>query len=140
MKISDGISLLSKTREKVNRAIISQMAQEDIIGLSTSHGDILNALYQTPQLTMAEIAQRIGKDKSTVTVLVEKLVKQGYVTKERDQSDTRVILVRLTERGESIKPAFERISDQILQQFYGALTAEERAIWTTLMKKIHQAF
>ena len=77
MKTRDAISLISKIKEKVNRFILAEMAEQGIQDLATSHGDIIYALYNNHRMTMAEIAKKIGKDKSTVTALVDKLVRTG---------------------------------------------------------------
>jgi MarR family transcriptional regulator, organic hydroperoxide resistance regulator len=48
METRDAISLISKIREKVNRFIVSEMAKHGIEGIGTSHGDIIYALFHTP--------------------------------------------------------------------------------------------
>lgn len=58
---------------------------------------------KTPRLAMAEIADKIGRGKSTVTALIDKLVRLGNVTKERDSVDTRVVFVTLTPRGKDLE-------------------------------------
>lgn len=60
--------------------------------------------------TMQDLAERIHRTKPTVTVLVDKLVKQGYVTKEKSQTDSRVTFIKLTEQGKCLRPIFEDVS------------------------------
>lgn len=126
MKTRDAISLISKIKEKVNRFILAEMAEQGIQDLATSHGDIIYALYNNHRMTMAEIAKKIGKDKSTVTALVDKLVLTGYVVKERDATDSRVVHVALTAKGEQLKPVFEEISQRMLNVFYADVTEAEK--------------
>ncbi|WFR65159.1 MarR family transcriptional regulator [Paenibacillus amylolyticus] len=126
MKTRDAISLISKIKEKVNRFILAEMAEQGIQDLATSHGDIIYALYNNHRMTMAEIAKKIGKDKSTVTALVDKLVRTGYVVKERDETDSRVVHVALTAKGEELKPDFEEISQRMLDVFYAGVTEAEK--------------
>ena len=140
METRDAISLISKIREKTNRFIVSQMAKHEMDGMVASHGDIIYALYRTPRLTMAEIAKKIGKDKSTVTALVEKLVRLGYLTKERDNEDTRVVYVALTSKGQELKPAFEAISSQLLDVFYAGVAEEEQEELLRILQKIYRNF
>jgi MarR family transcriptional regulator, organic hydroperoxide resistance regulator len=140
MNASDVISLISKIRESVNRLIVSEMSKHGIDGIVTSHGDIIYALFKNQRLNMAEIAEKIGKDKSTVTVLVEKLVRLGYVMKERDMDDTRVVYVALTPKGSELKPAFELISSEILEVFYRGITEKEKEELVRILNKIHDNF
>lgn len=137
MNANDVISLISKIREKVNKRLIKEMEGHGIAGIVTSHGDILYALNQRSRMTMAEIASVIGKDKSTVTALVEKLVRLEYVAKERDTTDTRIIYVTLTPKGEALKPVFNQISQEILDAFYAGISEEEKEILFRLLSKIY---
>lgn len=140
MKTTDAISLISKIKEKVNRFILSEMAEQGIQDLATSHGDIIYALYNNSRMTMAEIAKKIGKDKSTVTALVDKLVRNGYVAKERDVTDSRIVHVTLTAKGEQLKPAFEHISRRMLDAFYADVTEAEKKELLRILMKIHGNF
>lgn len=140
MNTKNVISLISKIREKANRFIVSEMLKHGIDGIVTSHGDIINALFKKPRLTMAEIAEKIGRDKSTVTALVDKLVRLGYVTKERDSEDTRVVYVSLTHKGNELKPIFEEISSEILEVFYLNISEKEKEELVRILNKIYNNF
>lgn len=140
MKTRDAISYISKIREKVNRLIETEMAENGLEGIVTSHGDILYALFHRQRMTMAEIAHSIGRDKSTVTTLIDKLVKLGFVRKERDTEDTRVVYVTLTERGSELKPVFEEISEKVLGTFYAGVTNEEKEKLALILDKIYNNF
>lgn len=140
MNKNDVISLISKIREKSNRFIVSEMLNRGIDGFATSHGDIISALFTNPRMTMAEIAEKIRKDKSTVTVLVEKLVRLGYLMKERDTADSRIIYVTLTQKGNELKPAFEEISEEVLKIFYNGISEEEKEELARLLNKIYRNF
>lgn len=140
MNTKDVISLISKIREKVNRFIVSQMLEYGVEGIVTSHGDIINALLTVPRLTMAEIAKKIGKDKSTVTALIDKLVKLGYVIKKRDAVDTRIVYVSLTPKGNELKSMFEEISKEVLDVFYGGISESEKAELARILNKIYNNF
>lgn len=137
MKTTDAISLISKIREKVNRLIVSEMSKYGIEGIATSHGDIFYALYTKSRMTMAEIAEKIGKDKSTVTVLIDKLIKLGYVVKERDTNDARVIYVTLTPKGEKLEPIFRAISSEVLDLFYLGISENEKEELVRILNKIY---
>ena len=60
---------------------------------------------------MSELAKQVHRTKSTVTALVEKLERNGYVLRIPDPEDSRGVLVRLTDKGRALEPAFEAISN-----------------------------
>ncbi|MGO4532462.1 MarR family winged helix-turn-helix transcriptional regulator [Paenibacillus sp. 2TAF8] len=140
MKTRDTISLISKIKEKTSRFILTEMAEQGIHDLATSHGDIIYALYNHQHMTMAEIAKNIRKDKSTVTALVDKLVRTGYVAKERDATDSRIVHVALTTKGEALQPIFEDISQRLLDTFYANVTDDEKKELLRILIKIHDNF
>ncbi|WNS43418.1 MarR family transcriptional regulator [Paenibacillus sp. MMS20-IR301] len=140
METRDVISLISKIREKVNRFIVQEMEKQGVEGIGTSHGDIIYALLQKPKMTMADIARRIHKDKSTVTPLVNKLAGLGIVTKERDKEDTRFVYVTLTAKGRELEGVFEVVSAEMLGQFYRNVSEEEQEILLQILLKINNNF
>lgn len=140
MNTRDAISLISKIREKSNKLIETEMSQNGIEGIVTSHGDIIYALFKNERMTMAEIANKIGRDKSTVTALIDKLVKLGYVIKERDTQDTRVVYVTLTQKGYELEPIFEAVSAKLLEVFYLGISEEEKEELTKILNKIYSNF
>ncbi len=140
MDIKDIISLISKIRESANRFIISEMDKWGIKGLVPSHGDILVALLKSEKLTMKELAEKIDKDKSTVTALVDKLIKQGYVEKTRDIEDSRVVFVTLTRSGKALKPMFDTISEELLSVVYKDIQQSEKEELINTLTKIKNNF
>ena len=140
MNTKDIISLISRIRGQVNLLIESEMSKQGIEGIVTSHGDIIFALFNKQRLTMAEIAERIDKDKSTVTALVNKLVRLGYVIKVRDVNDARVFYVSLTEKGDKLKPVFETVSVAVLDIFYSGISENEKEELIKILNKIYNNF
>ena len=53
--------------------------------------------------TVTDIAQSMGISMPSATIAVKKLEKKGYVTKEKDVSDARKVLIRLTIEGRKIR-------------------------------------
>jgi DNA-binding MarR family transcriptional regulator len=130
------ISLIANIREKANKLILHEMNHCGISGIVPSHGDIIVALLQERKLTMKEIAARIDKDKSTVTALVDKLIKMGYVEKNRNLEDHREVFVSLTERGLALKPQFDTVSSHLLSVVYNGISEEEKEILINILTKM----
>lgn len=101
------LSLISKIHEKGNKFILQELNSSGITDLAPSHGDILAMLYQHDKLTMKEIADKIHRSKPTVTILVAKLERLGFVTREKSTEDSRITYIMLTSKSEDFKPIFE---------------------------------
>ena len=128
--------LISKIKEKGNRFITEQLQQNGINGLVPSHGDILVVLYQHEKLTMKDIANKIHRTKPTVTVLVDKLEKLGFVKREKSYEDSRVTYFMLTQKGYEFPPVFEKISSDLNSLLYKNLTDEESELIDKLLEKM----
>ena len=107
------VNQLARTLGLANRFLLEQLEQYGLAGIAPSHGDILVQLFAHGELPMSELAQRIGRDPSTVTALVRKLAVGGYVSTAKLPEDKRVTLVALTERGRRLQSVFESISNTL---------------------------
>jgi len=135
------VYFISSTKKKMVKFIESQIREKEFEGLIPSHGNILTNLYDNQdKMTMKEIAQRIGRDKSTVTALVNKLVKLGYLTKVNSEKDHRTVYVELTEKGLRMESKYRKISEEVVYRAYNEFTQEEVDELLRLLKKLNNNF
>lgn len=85
---------------------------------------------------MMELANKIDRDKSTMTALVKKLVAMGYIETVKDKKDSRVTLVTLTKKGLQLKPDFDEISNILLQRTYGHCSSREKEVIVSGLEKL----
>ncbi len=135
------VYFISRTKRKMLQFIEQKLHENGIDDLITSQGNILTALYQNDgKLTMSQIAQKIGKDKSTVTPLIDKLLKLGYIEKEKNEEDKRITYIILTPKGLALKSKFDSISAQVYETAYSDFTEEEKETLLRLLKKLNKNF
>ena len=126
MKTDHVIALIARLRDKAYDFIIRELREKKIAGLAPSHGGIMSNLFKKDRVSMKEIAERIGRDKSTVTALVNKLVDAGYVVKEKDADDNRVTYLCLTTKGRSLERDFDSISECLIDTAFRGFSQKER--------------
>ncbi len=126
MEISHIVGLVSKIRGRAHQLILRELANDGVYDLAPSHGKILDELYRRDGLQMNEIARRVRRDKSTITALVNKLEKRGYVRKTRATADGRATLVSLTPKGQNLRPTFDRVSEILLDRIYRGMPPAQR--------------
>lgn len=135
------VYFISRTKKKMIQFIEKKLNQNGIGDLIPSHGNILTALYENNEkLTMSKIAQIIGKDKSTVTPLVDKLLCLGYIQKEKDEKDKRITYILLTDKGKQLESKFSAISNEVYTTAYKNFSQEEKEIFLKLLKKLNNNF
>ena len=131
------ISLISKIRAKANRLIVKKLEENGVYDLTPSNGDILFTLFYSKELlTMKDIAKKVNRDKSTITSLINKLVKLGYVQKLKSDDDARSTIIVLTKKGWELEPIFNKVSEQLISKVYSGFTAEQKEEAIDVLEKI----
>jgi MarR family transcriptional regulator, organic hydroperoxide resistance regulator len=137
MKKDHIIFLIGRIQYKANRFLSREMKAHHIKALAPSHGEILGYLMARGPLPMSEIGRIIDKDKSTITALVNKLIKRGYVEKRSAPADSRISLIALTRKGMALKPHFLLIAQKLRAQSYKGITDAERESLVGLLTKLN---
>lgn len=95
------------------------------IGVTLAERHLLIELTVCQSPTMGEIAERLLLDKSTVSRLISKAVKKGYINCITDKSDKRKRFLVLTEKGKQTLNAFESIAFKQTKEALLTLTNED---------------
>lgn len=95
------------------------------IGVTLAERHLLIELAGSPGPTMGEIAERLLLDKSTVSRLISKAVKKGYIACVADEKDKRKRFLQITEAGRQTLQAFEPIAFNQTKQALLTLNSED---------------
>ncbi len=134
------VSLIGKAGKLTSLFIQRKLQEMGMEGIVPSHGDIIVALIKKESITMKEIAKMIDRDPSTVTTLVKKLVKLGYLQTSRDVVDKRAVAVSLTEMGKKVKDEVIEISEEMFEIQYRNISDEEVQTFRAVLQKIISNF
>ena len=64
---------------------------------------VMMALWEFGGMTESELGARVHLDSGTLTPLLKRLDKQGYIHRSRSSDDERILHIALTEEGEALK-------------------------------------
>lgn len=81
---------------------VMQIFERDEIkpfGFTTSQCYALLELKKSNNLTMNELSDKMNLNTSTMTRIINNLVRDDFIQRSRDESDRRIVLVMLTEKG-----------------------------------------
>lgn len=135
------IYFISKTMKKMNSFIDLKLKEHNIDDLVPSYVNILTAIYLNDgQMKMNEISKQVSKDKSTITVLVNKLIERDYLVKEKSKLDKRVAYISLTEKSMKLENLFREISDEVRSVAYEGFTESEKETFISLLNRINENF
>lgn len=135
------ISIIGNIHNNANKLIIEELKKHDLEGLAPSHGDILIVLYQNEEgVAMNKITSSINKDKSTVTTLINKLLKMELIEKTKCKEDSRSTIIKLSKKGLKTKPIVEEISKKLLNTTYEGFSQEEKELLCSLLERVKNNF
>jgi len=105
-------------------------------GISASQFSAMKVLRIHGKLAQRDIAKYILKSGGNITVLVDNLESMGYVTRDRDTKDRRVVYVSLTPQGEALFDDLYPGHLQRIREAMGALTEAECEQLIALLQKV----
>lgn len=136
--LSSAVSLASRFSEASHRFLETELARAGHPDLEPCHGDIFAVLFTEDGLTLTELAERSGRSKSTVSVMVRRLTTLGYLEKETNQRDTRALKINLSTEGKKLKPLFLKISESLTANLASELSETElKTLENLLARGIH---
>jgi DNA-binding MarR family transcriptional regulator len=86
--------------------------------------------------SMKELANNIGVKLSNMTMMVDSLIKDGMVERDRDDSDRRKVMVRLTPKGKKIRAKFLAQRRNVAKSIFANLNDKDR---DELLKSLDKA-
>jgi len=75
----------------------------DELGLTYPQYLVLAALYDEDGQTVGGLGDKLFLDSSTLTPLLKRMERAGFLTRKRDLQDERQVRIRLTQRGRSAR-------------------------------------
>jgi len=110
-------AVIKASAENSSMAVFFHAAIADQVGLGPTDEKTLFLLRGLGPLTAGEIAQHTGLTTASVTNLIDRLERKGFVRRERDSADRRRVIVR---------PEPARLAE--LDRLFGAIQASFAAV------------
>ena len=108
-------------------------------GLSQPQFFLLIALYEEDNILITRLAEKVALDKSTLTGILDRLERDGLITRQATPDDRRALYIRLTERSRSLRDDLTSIYNNTNQQFLARLTEHEREVFDNILGKLQTA-
>lgn len=124
----DRCSFIGETLDQATD--LSARYLSDRAGLSASAGFLLNRVSREGPARLTTLATREGVSQPSMTQLIQRLERQGLVTRRADPDDGRVALVAMTESGKALLDDRRRTRRERLNVLLATLSTEEEfALW-----------
>ena len=128
--------LVGFARRRSLRDPVAGMCEEAQLTGTQIHA--LLSLGHDGPLTMGELARRVGVTEKTITGLVDRLEGDGYVARERDPGDRRVVRARLTGKGARVQRELDAHIQEKLSLALGLLDPPDRKALFRILERLVQ--
>ncbi|EDO1141981.1 MarR family transcriptional regulator [Listeria innocua] len=94
--VKEVIFSFREVQRKTHHVLAEEAANREI---TTTQLLAIRELQKESDLTLGELAERMKLGKSTVSGIVDRLVKAGFLKRTRNESNRRALSLELTEKG-----------------------------------------
>ena len=116
--------LMAKIRQ-VGGRIFSKMLKDSGIEINPAQGRIMFALWQQDGISINELAKRTQLGKSTLTSMLDRLEKGGFLKRVPSREDRRKILLKRTKKDRAMEAKYVEVSRQMTKLYYNGFSKSE---------------
>ncbi len=136
---SDARAILDSIRKIVQVLRVASRAAEKGVGLTGAQLFVLQNLSANDRLSLNELAERTLTHQSSVSVVVQRLVDRGLVSRVRSESDARRIELSLTRSGRALlSKSPQAAQDQIIDALQRLSSSDRKGLARTLGSLIRE--
>jgi MarR family transcriptional regulator, organic hydroperoxide resistance regulator len=132
---TDTLERLQEAFRTIMRTMGTQLA-EPVSGLTGPQFYILHQLEQKEKCTVGELAESMGVKPSAITAMVDRLDKHGFVARDRDEEDRRVVYISLRDSGKHILQIAKQNRREKLNKMFSHLTEDELQHFVSIFEKL----
>jgi DNA-binding MarR family transcriptional regulator len=114
----------------------ARMIKEAGISLDRALFPLLVGIGRTGPIGVVELADRVGRDYTTVSRQVAKLESLGLVEREAAEGDKRVTQAVVTAKGREVTKAIDKARDRILTAMLAEWKREDIATLAVLLRQL----
>lgn len=125
------VRLFRDVMEIEQRALINQ----DFKDITNNDLHVIEAIGIGEAKNMSAIAKELSVTMGTLTIVMNSLVKKGYVVRERGKADRRIVYISLSEKGRKAYRHHEQFHHEMIESIMNGLgDRETEALVQALMK------
>jgi len=110
----------------------------ETIGLYRGQPPVLFALWEQEGQTQTELAGKLRIAPATITKMLQRMEKTGFILRKPDAVDQRISRVYLTETGRTVQSQVEAIWKTMEAETFEHFTAEEKVVLHRFLLQIRQ--
>lgn len=114
---------------------LNNLLSEAGTGITTDQFRLLTMLWKEDGITQQQLAAMLGRDRASVTRMVDILEEHGIVARISNKNDRRINLLYLTKKGRELEPAAAACARQTLDEMTKNFSEPEEAAFSALLQR-----
>lgn len=135
MKSEAGIKI-SQINQMTSRVIDRLIAENGTDAFSAAQGKVLSVLWDHDGIIIQELAGRTGLAQNTLTSMLDRLEKADLCERRPDPSDRRKTRICLSEKGRTLRPVFESVTEQMFELYFDGFSEKDIHTFETLLDRV----
>ena len=136
IKKTKGGTLLSQVHQVCGRVWNKILRENNMTDLEGARGRIIFALWGNDGVPIKALCEKTSLDKSTLTGIIGRLERDGYIERTPSETDKRSTLISLTGKEQEFAKNIQKVSDQMNEIFYKGFTDEEITQFDSMLARI----
>jgi len=134
--IKQGGFLITKIHHLAGRIFMKLLKKNNIEEINPSQGRIIFTLWQNDGIPIHEISEKTQLEKSTLTSMLDRLEKDGFIERVHSKEDRRKIIIKRTEKDKALEKNYINVSDEMNKIYYKGFTEKEIGEFENYLQKI----
>jgi DNA-binding MarR family transcriptional regulator len=106
------------------------------LGIHAGQDRLLQELWREDGITQRELIEQLSVEPPTVTGILQRLERDGLLTRSPDEANRRVQRVHLTEAGRKLEAPVRQVWREVEAEFLAGLSKRERDQLRTLLTRL----
>jgi DNA-binding MarR family transcriptional regulator len=136
IKKTRGGTLLSQVHQVCGRVWNKILRENDMSDLEGARGRIIFALWGNDGVPIKILCEKTSLDKSTLTGILDRLERDGYIERKPSETDKRSTLISLTGKEQGFAKDVQKVSNRMNKIFYKGFTDEEITQFDRMLERI----
>lgn len=135
IKINELLVAVYDDITEIEETAIKQGAFND---LTIKEIHTIEAIGMYSSKIMSELAQAMKVTMGTLTITIDKLIRKGYVERQRSETDRRIVNVLLTKQGKLAYRIHEKFHHDMVKAVIHQFTGEEEEVLISALDKLNE--
>lgn len=137
--LNEYIDRLQLKYSMVVKKLRNEMMQHRELALTGPQYHMLSLIAKEQSCNVTYLAEALVVKPSAITVMLDRLVHNGYVERRHDDQDRRAVLLSITKQGKDAYEEARKKSREVLAYYFACLDENERDVLERVINKFEEA-